>query len=241
MKRAKIVLMRHGECEGGAILRGQTDVALTDNGLVQMQQALTGLPTSLSHVFSSPLARCRGFSRQVATQFNLPLQCLPQFKEIDFGVWDGQSFEAIYQASPSEFDAYWQQPWALENTPENAESVVDFSTRVESGFMQVVDQLWDIIQQTDVDSDPDLCALVVTHGGVMRCLLGYVLNAGQCNGLFANLAIPYAAIIEIDVYWSELIDDKTKHQAMDSQKTKVSFSVNWPNVHVISADANQAP
>jgi alpha-ribazole phosphatase len=38
----------------------------------------------------------------------------------------------------------------------------------------------------------------------MRCLMEYVLKAGQCSGLFANLAIPYAAIMVLDVYWLDI-------------------------------------
>jgi broad specificity phosphatase PhoE len=44
----------------------------------------------------------------------------------------------------------------------------------------------------------------VTHGGMMRCLMEYVLKAGQCSGLFANLAIPYAAIMVLDIYWLDI-------------------------------------
>ncbi|WP_351089176.1 hypothetical protein [Shewanella sp. S1-49-MNA-CIBAN-0167] len=82
---------------------------------------------------------------------------------------------------------------------------------------------------------------MVTHGGMMRCLMEYVLKAGQCSGLFANLAIPYAAIMVLDIYWLDVywldvywldvywLDDIDKLDCfqsvvMDSKVAKVSIT-----------------
>ncbi|WP_435806381.1 hypothetical protein [Shewanella psychromarinicola] len=77
---------------------------------------------------------------------------------------------------------------------------------------------------------------MVTHGGMMRCLMEYVLKAGQCSGLFANLAIPYAAIMMLDVYWLDIywldvywLDDIEKLDCfqsvvIDSKVAKVSIT-----------------
>ncbi|WP_351077996.1 hypothetical protein [Shewanella sp. CAL98-MNA-CIBAN-0140] len=72
---------------------------------------------------------------------------------------------------------------------------------------------------------------MVTHGGMMRCLMEYVLKAGQCSGLFANLAIPYAAIMVLDIYWLDIywLDDIDKLDCfqsvvMDSKVAKVSIT-----------------
>ncbi|MGK0410402.1 MAG: alpha-ribazole phosphatase [Shewanella psychromarinicola] len=76
----------------------------------------------------------------------------------------------------------------------------------------------------------------MTHGGMMRCLMEYVLKAGQCSGLFANLAIPYAAIMMLDVYWLDIywldvywLDDIEKLDCfqsvvIDSKVAKVSIT-----------------
>jgi len=64
----------------------------------------------------------------------------------------------------------------------------------------------------------------------MRCLVGYVLNTGQCSGLFANLAIPYAAIMVLDVYWPDDVDniDRFQPPIKDTKAAKVSFTLHWP-------------
>jgi alpha-ribazole phosphatase len=77
----------------------------------------------------------------------------------------------------------------------------------------------------------------------------YVLKAGQCSGLFANLAIPYAAIMVLDVYWLDIywldiywldvywldiywLDDIDKLDCfqsvvMDSKVAKVSITLHY--------------
>ena len=36
MQTTRVILLRHGECEGGDILRGQVDVCLSEQGKLQM-------------------------------------------------------------------------------------------------------------------------------------------------------------------------------------------------------------
>ncbi|MGS0730603.1 histidine phosphatase family protein, partial [Shewanella sp. 0m-11] len=43
MQTTKVILLRHGECDGGNILRGQVDVALTELGQLQMKKAFSAL------------------------------------------------------------------------------------------------------------------------------------------------------------------------------------------------------
>ncbi|GGP70286.1 histidine phosphatase family protein [Shewanella saliphila] len=230
MKQARIVFLRHGECEGGEIARGQIDVALTEQGREKMHQAFSCVPLPIEQIFSSPLVRCQSFATSIAQQLNLPLTVLPALQEVNFGVWDGQTYDAIYQASPSQFDAYWQDPWQVANTPENGESLVDFYQRVQQGFMAVVDSMWHSLNAADEPEINNQQALVVTHGGVMRCIMAYVLKSSQNNGLFANLAIPYAAIMSVDVYWAEPSDDVTPLADNQTQQPEVTFRLNWPQM-----------
>ncbi|MGX9461620.1 histidine phosphatase family protein [Shewanella sp. A14] len=235
MKQAKIVFLRHGECEGGEIARGQIDVALTPQGHDKMCHAFACMPRPISHIFSSPLVRCQTFATKASQQLALPLHLLSDLQEINFGVWDGQAFDDIYRANPSQFDAYWQDPWKVENTPDKGESVVDFAERVKQGLMTIVDHLQQaLIQQDDADASIPQ-ALVVTHGGVMRCIMGYVLNAGKTNGLFANLAIPYAAIMSLDVFWTEQSDSDAFSSSFQALQPKVCFTLHWPQTATMPA------
>ena len=73
--------IRHGEPEGGDILRGRVDPVLTTLGWTQMRKA-TGLSEShqpsettpdWSEVISSPLKRCRFFAEHVAVYTQSPI------------------------------------------------------------------------------------------------------------------------------------------------------------------------
>ncbi|MBV7317186.1 hypothetical protein [Shewanella sp. NIFS-20-20] len=48
----RLILIRHGECEGGAIFRGHCDVAPTELGQQQLQQSLTQAINRATHTKS---------------------------------------------------------------------------------------------------------------------------------------------------------------------------------------------
>ena len=60
-KTTIIDLLRHGEVEGGEIIRGSTDDKLTDEGWAQMQNALQG-DIQWDVIISSSLLRCAEFA-----------------------------------------------------------------------------------------------------------------------------------------------------------------------------------
>ncbi|MCL1066698.1 histidine phosphatase family protein [Shewanella olleyana] len=307
MKQAKLILLRHGQCEGGNILRGKTDVSLTPLGLANMQASvkklgLNNLANSLL-IFSSPLIRCSLFAEAFAADINqarlfsesidnktqvaasansslnqeqeqmqeqkqaknllLQANLLPQLKEVDFGDWDGQSFDALYQAHPQALDQYWDNPW--DNTPPNGEPMPDFEARVTQGLALITAMLHkqlesskalsgqDSKQESGQDSgqgsgeESTATALVVTHGGVIRHIIGQVLVLERCKGLYAQLAIDYAASVTIDVYWPESqantdgdnsVSDKAgspeaamvdENKQAHSAAIKPVYRLNWPS------------
>ena len=283
MKHAKLILLRHGQCEGGNILRGKTDVALTPLGLANMQARFKQLglleSTASLAVFSSPLQRCRQFAEGMvaeanhsvqfantvndnnahyhkvnaddvqigvssnsinltSTQSPIQLQLMPQFQEIDFGDWDGQTFDALYQADREGLDRYWDNPWG--NTPPDGEPMADFEARVSDGLATVTQHLASqikLLESNDLNHQASpqanyvqiktANALVVTHGGVIRHIISQVLGLERCKGLYSQLAIDYAASVVIDVYWPDVptIDDKELGQAA----VKPIYRLNWPS------------
>ncbi|WP_076541609.1 histidine phosphatase family protein [Shewanella sp. UCD-KL21] len=228
MKQAKIILLRHGQCEGGSILRGKTDVALTDLGLANMHQSaaklgLLGCLPSLQ-LYSSPLMRCHAFAAELAQQLNqasadlaLKVEIMSQLQEIDFGLWDGKSFTELYQHSAKALDAYWDNPW--DNGAPQAEPMAEFEQRVAQAFAQITQQAYDLAKVNNEDGSASTTALVVTHGGVIRHIIALVLGLNRCQGLYGQLNIDYAATVTIDVFWPET-DDKS---------TKAVYRLNWPS------------
>ncbi len=78
-KRIIIDFIRHGEPEGGDILRGRVNPVLTAQGWSQMRNAAalddshkaSALTPPWTHIISSPLLRCREFADRTASSVKL--------------------------------------------------------------------------------------------------------------------------------------------------------------------------
>ncbi|NKF50895.1 histidine phosphatase family protein [Shewanella sp. WXL01] len=233
MKIIKLWLLRHGECEGGQILRGKVDVALSDAGQAQMSRAASRIEPSVDRVFSSSLQRCANWSQGYAKEKSLECQLVEGLEEIDFGVWDGQSFEQLYQDYDEQMQAYWCDPWDEQHTPENGESLLSFQQRVLLALEPVINEVAQIEPDTNISANMSSnthvnhsgeteafvpSALIVTHGGVIKALLAHVLSTGQTASMFSHFKLPYAALLSLDVYVEG--DDIDNCQ----------FCLNWPEI-----------
>lgn len=178
-----IDLLRHGEAEGGEIFRGTTDVALSEKGWHQMHSALAG-QAGWQRVVTSPLQRCRHFGEQVARCHNLPHAVVDDFREICFGRWEGRLVSEIQDAEAGLLDAFWQDP--LANLPPGGEAVQDFSVRVMAAF-------WDQVEQARGQH-----LLLVVHGGVIRAVLGGILQTGLAA--LVRYEVPPACLTRIKIY-----------------------------------------
>ena len=178
-----IDLLRHGQCEGGEIFRGSTDVVLTDNGWGQMRESIQG-SIPWQQIVASPLLRCRQFAEQLAEQRALPLTTFDAFREIHFGDWEGRLHSDIQNSNGDLLKQFWNDP--LNCTPPNGEPIVDFQTRVMTCFEQLLDQLrgqhW----------------LLVSHGAVMRIIMCSLLKMPLSS--ISNIAIPYACLSRFRIY-----------------------------------------
>ncbi|MGE8541536.1 histidine phosphatase family protein [Acinetobacter sp. ANC 3813] len=155
-------LLRHGETELSHTLRGSTDDALTENGWQQMQSTLEQAiknGAQWDFVISSPLQRCFTFATHAATLLNVELLVMPDFQEMHFGDWEGQSTAHLYHTQPEALEKFWLQP--TDFTPPNAESMLAFDQRVLSGLKRS-------IQNMQLNNNHS--ALLVTHGGVIKLL-----------------------------------------------------------------------
>lgn len=185
--RARLIdLLRHGEVRGGPCFRGQRDDPLTDMGWHQMRQALTALAASQGAswdaVVCSPATRCRAFAEQLAASRGLALAANPALAERDFGAWEGLRASEIPLA---ELSAFWADPQAFD--PPEAEPFAAFRRRVAEGWRDLI--------QPDANGGRWDHGLVVTHGGVIRVVLGEVL--GLADAALLLLEVPPACITRI--------------------------------------------
>ena len=200
MTTTTIELLRHGEPEGGDCMRGSIDVALTPLGWEQMNLAI---PTSDQYVkiISSTLCRCADFATTLSQKTGKPLSLSEQWREIDFGDWDGVPYATLWQQYPTEISQYWQNPW--HHTPPQGESLINFDRRIAQAWQQLLHDY------------SGKHVLIISHGGVIRQLIHQILNMSQDNSHLSRIDIPYAAKIKISVF----VDQDNK------QWPRIHFSV----------------
>lgn len=180
-----IDLLRHGHCQGGEIFRGARDVDLSQEGEQQMREKLSlSLTKSWDLVISSPLKRCQVIAKQFSTEKNIPLIVENDLREMHFGDWDGQQIADI-QKTQSELFSLWQQD-PNTATPPNGEPLADVQKRVAS--------VWKEITNTHKGKQ----ILCITHGGVIRVLLGQILDLPSTK--LNALNIPYACLSRLNIY-----------------------------------------
>ncbi|MEC9314315.1 MAG: alpha-ribazole phosphatase family protein [Pseudomonadota bacterium] len=177
-----IDLLRHGEVEGGEQYRGQTDLALSPGGWMQLRSQI---PVNLpwQQIVTSPLLRCADFAEDLARQSGLLLAYEPRLTERSMGEWEGRSAAELRQQNNAAVDAYYRDPVSF--TPPGAEPLVAFQQRVLAAWH-------DLLQD-----HPQRHLLVVTHAGCIRVILAQVLNMPL--QAIPRLAVPYAGLSRIKI------------------------------------------
>ena len=165
----RIVLVRHGETDGESSTRfhGSGDVELSAEGAAQMKDVAAELgPEHFDAVVASPLRRSWQAARIVGR--GEPVRIESDFREIDFGRWEGLTAQEIQASDPVLYED-WQNKAPGFEFP-NGEPRTAFRERVERGLAR--------LEQSGVGS-----AVVVVHKGVVRAvaekLLGEPLPEGE--------------------------------------------------------------
>ena len=212
-----IYLLRHGELVQSGILCGHTDIALSNKGEQQLVDATKILP-KISSCYSSPLSRCRKFAEQYCQQSGLSLTVLTELAEMNFGDWDGQCYQKLWQPNePKDISSladnapnlgdFWQNPWQCQ--PPNGETMTSFTQRVDNFWHELLTQLEQTFQNKNHKDQQcrQKNTLVVSHGGVIRYILAKVLGL-PIPGVnhMANIDVPYGALIHLQI----TIDDSGK-------------------------------
>ncbi len=184
--KTEIYLLRHGECEGGNIFRGSTDVALTSRGFGQMSKSCSDNTADWQQVISSPLKRCRLFAESLCKQNKLPLLIDERIRELSFGDWDGRPIDKVWAEQAEHIQAWSADPSST--TPPNGESMEQIAARLNDFYLQLLERF------------EGRKLLLIMHGGVIRVLLSQLLGVPL---RYANhFEVPYACMSKVNVYHS---------------------------------------
>jgi broad specificity phosphatase PhoE len=152
----RIVMIRHGETVGNSRerLHGAADVALSDEGRVQMRAAARALHQEVFDVVvASPLRRSWQSAAVIAPCAQI--QLVPEFREVDFGRWEGMSLDEVKAADPVLYEDWQARKPGFEYP--GGEARAAFRERVGRGLARV--------EETGARG-----ALLVVHKGVIRTL-----------------------------------------------------------------------
>lgn len=156
----QIDLLRHGETTAGQCFIGSCDVLLTPNGWSQMQVAVVEQKYDL--IICSPLSRCLDFVKQYSTDTGIS-HCVEQdFREYDFGAWEGKTSEELWATQRAMLSAFWADPCL--HTPPGGEDFQQFQYRINTAINK------------HIQACKGKRVLLVAHAGVIRQIMMSLLN-----------------------------------------------------------------
>jgi len=162
---SRVLFIRHAETEMAGRYCGHSDPDLNAQGRAQLTRLAQLLREEmLDTVYSSDLRRATSTAQAIAAGRNIPRVLRPALREIDFGDWEGLSWEEIEQLDPD-----YAQKWVISypHLPApSGESFQDFERRV----LAEVNHL--------MNCSPGPIA-VVTHGGVLRVVLRHLCGYSE--------------------------------------------------------------
>ena len=159
-----LILLRHGETSGQSSVRfyGSTDIELSDPGREQMRRAGAALKdVTFKTVITSPLERS-GEGASIVLDGRSPVPVvIEDFREIDFGEWEGLTDAEIQKRDPDSHKA-WKETGSFARFP-GGDSRTGFYNRVKTSARSVF-------------NSTELPILAVLHKGVIRGILSALLD-----------------------------------------------------------------
>ena len=163
---ATLVVVRHGETLWNRENRvqGWAPVALTETGCRQADSLAAAIADqyAVDRLVSSDLRRTLETARPVGRAVDCEPTPDRRWRERDFGVLQGLSYGELFLGYP-EFTLTEVGYTAAEAHPEGGESLIEQRNRILDALTTLID-----------DMDSEETVVVVTHGGPLYLLLGWI-------------------------------------------------------------------
>lgn len=161
----RLILVRHAitTCNEGGNLSGQIDSTLSKKGKLQVEQLTCYLKDeNIDEIYTTPFSRTKDTMEKLAQIKSIEINETDKFNEIDFGEFDGLSFDIIKRDYPEEFEKMIKE--GSEYTYPKGESLIDTFDRVSK-------ELENILKDKD-----NKTILICSHGGTIRNILSYLIS-----------------------------------------------------------------
>jgi phosphoserine phosphatase len=183
----KLILTRHGHVEGinPERFRGRTDLPLTELGRGQAKAVAARIAAlwTPATIYASPMRRCVATADAIAQACGVERHVLEDLNDLDYGLWQWETYEAIAGAWPKQFTA-WKSTPHLIRFPDG-DSLQDLIARTANAVRFVLSR------------HAAEAAVFVGHDSVNRALLLQLLD--QPLSAYWRLAQAPCSLNEIDI------------------------------------------
>jgi len=161
----RLYLVRHGQVADGHTDRyhGHNDIALSAQGVKQFEKLAAQLQSlPLAGIYASDLTRAATGAQIISRGRDVTPQIIPEFREVNFGEWEGLNFKEIAERYPEELEARFKD-LATFRIP-GGESLTDVRLRA-------LPRLTGLIEKHQQQA-----FLLVAHAGINRVILSDALG-----------------------------------------------------------------
>ena len=175
-----IIFIRHGETGMAGRFCGHSDPPLNADGERQAACLAEEVASmSIDRIYSSDLRRALQTATAVSQRIGVDVEVLAGLREIDFGLWEGLSWQEIQDRFPEDADR-WLDEFPVRSAPEG-EGYRAFTARVEAAIAPLLD---------DAES---MTTALVTHRGVMYYALTEFFGFSEAEAW--TKTAPYGAVV----------------------------------------------
>lgn len=163
----RLYLIRHAETEwnNSSRYQGHVDVALSPRGRRQATLLCERLrEEKLAAVYTSDLIRARETAAIIARAHGLSVVSMPELRELNFGLWEGLTYQEIAAAYPVDLEEWLANP--AEKQVPGGESFAQLQKRVCSAITGIIAR------------HPGQEVAVVSHGGTLLTIILSLLGLG---------------------------------------------------------------
>ena len=188
--RTEVDLLRHGEHVLGDVICGATDPKLSKTGWNQLQRQCDNLSqpgVRWDVCITSPRKRCAEFAEHLSRRLSINCVIEAGFAEVDFGQWEGYSFNEITAMYPQQWQTWLAQP---DQPPAHGgEQYGAFLARIHHSWGELINQ------------HKSKRILLIVHGGVIRAIFASIFKL-EPSVLF-SFSVPHACHSRIIAYHQE--------------------------------------
>jgi len=170
----KIYSLRHGitQLNKQGILNGQINEPLAPEGAQQAKVAISLIPKSVTHIYSSSMLRARQTTEIINSKLHRSVSWHKELGEINMGLLAGKSWEQMKDGLELKKK---HRAIQFDYHPQGGESAEDVKNRVRA-FLKKIN-----------GKHGDFQTLIVTHGGIIRLL--YFLEQGKLSDKIEHLRL----------------------------------------------------